>query len=116
MKTLILIFGCISCLNSFSQEQSANIPHCTVNLEELLPPDCDKESCGDFKVVTSCMQILEFDLRIYDRWGETIYESTDHTAIWDTQDIAMGVYIWQIAWTDTGAAPQRAKGQFTITK
>ncbi len=115
MKTLILSIGILFCLTSFSQEEEIALPHCTVSLEEIIPP-CEKENCWNYKIISSCEKILEFELKVFDRWGDLMHESNDQKVIWDTKDVPAGVYVWQIIWTDTGDGPQRAKGQITITK
>lgn len=52
-----------------------------------------------FKVFTNCL-IQDFEMSVYDRWGNQVYFSKDVDAGWDGtfngQELQTGVYVWQM--------------------
>ncbi len=40
------------------------------------------------------LKILEFNLEVYNRWGNRVYISQDENFEWDAQDMAEGTYYW----------------------
>ena len=62
---------------------------------------------NDFFQVYNTCPIENFELRIFDRWGNHIFQSTDPTAQWDGtyqgQALTPGVYVWQIRYESSNA-------------
>lgn len=61
----------------------------------------DKDGLNDvFKPSLDGFAIWEYELTIWDRWGEMIFETTDPGAAWDgmygDSPVQNGVYVWQI--------------------
>lgn len=61
----------------------------------------DKDGLNDvFKPSLDGFSIWEYELTIWDRWGEMIFETTDPDAAWDGlcggSLVQNGVYVWQI--------------------
>ncbi len=51
----------------------------------------------------SILYATNSDLKIYNRWGELVYETTDSTVNWDGTfrgaDSGQGIYVWQLHYT-----------------
>jgi gliding motility-associated-like protein len=62
--------------------------------------------------------IVEYRMRIYDRWGELIFESNDADFHWDGtymgKQVQKGVYIYQFDLLDVKGEPHRFRGHVTL--
>ena len=58
---------------------------CKLFIPNTLTPDCDNANCDDFQVISNC-PLTDFSLKIYDRWGETVFETNDIKTIWHGTD------------------------------
>lgn len=62
----------------------------------------------------------EFNLQIYNRWGELIYDSDDQSQGWDgTQNgkpLNNAVFVYMISYTDTNGEQQVISGNVTLMK
>ena len=65
-------------------------------------PDADEHNQTFGPVFTSGFDPFNFEMKIYNRWGELIFESHDHTKRWDGSygvkgfQIQSGIYSWVI--------------------
>ncbi|MCD4774166.1 MAG: gliding motility-associated C-terminal domain-containing protein [Bacteroidales bacterium] len=70
-----------------------------------------------FKVITLPSHLIDFQMHIYTKWGNKIFESTDINNSWDGtingKPAPIGVYIWVIKHTDFGESNKTGK---VITK
>ena len=69
------------------------------------------------------MHIGKYQLLIFNRWGEIIYESTDINNSWDgfykLEGMPIGVYPWLLIYegdSDEYRGPYRRKGSVTLIK
>jgi len=66
-------------------------------------PDGDEHN-QQWQIFTAGIDIYDFDLFIFNRWGEVIWESHDPSATWDGtyggQIVQNGVYIWRASAKD----------------
>ena len=46
--------------------------------------------------VTPSEYIKEYEIRIYNRWGEKVFESDENNVAWDGKDALPGYYMYQI--------------------
>lgn len=64
------------------------------------------------------MQMDRFEMRIFNRWGEKMYETTDPTKGWDgtfrKKLVPEGVYAWWIYIIDSNGVKHRLKGDVTV--
>ncbi len=89
--------------------QSIQVTHedcsCTPYVPNAFTPNND--GVNDFFQVYNTCPIENFELRIFDRWGNHIFQSTDPTAQWDGtyqgQALTPGVYVWQIRYESSNA-------------
>jgi gliding motility-associated-like protein len=65
-------------------------------------------------------QITQFNLQIYDRWGQMIYTSNDIREGWDgtfnREKCPDGVYVWSIYYKDSNKKPVTNKGTITLIR
>lgn len=63
-------------------------------------PDDDEFNQAFLPVFTAGFDPYDFNLQIYNRWGETVFESNDHTVGWDGSYhgsiVPEGTYTWKI--------------------
>ncbi len=64
--------------------------------------------------------IDEFQMQIFNRWGELIYTMIDLEDAWDATYkgylVTDEVYVWQIAYTDLKGIPHQLKGHVVVLK
>lgn len=57
---------------------------------------------NDFFFAQTATELIEFSMIIYDRWGNTVFKTSDILAKWDGTyngtELPIGVYTYQIAW------------------
>lgn len=72
----------------------------------------------ELKVYGNCIEELMF--RIYDRWGELVFESADPSNTWDGnfkgEHLNSGVFVYQLVATLSGGKNVTKKGNITILK
>ena len=73
---------------------------------------------NEFKAVTS--NIVEFEMTIYNRWGEIVFKTYDTEGAWDgyyggklAQD---GLYVWQIHYTDLNGQRELLVGHVSLLR
>lgn len=63
---------------------------------------------------------LAFRMRVYNRWGELVFETTDPMRGWDGRvkgvSTDSGVFIWQCSYHLQGSSPQYQKGTVTLIR
>ena len=68
----------------------------------------------------SALNIIEFKMLIFDRWGEVICTLTDLKQSWDGTykglPVADGVYVWQIRYVDLNGNPFTLRGHVTCLR
>lgn len=68
----------------------------------------------------STVNIIDFKIRIYNRWGENIFESTDQRFKWDGTYKGMmvtdDVYVWVIDYTAITGFSERKTGHITVIR
>lgn len=92
--------------------------NCLVYIPNSFTPDLDEHN-RLFGVEYDCT-FSEFQLRIFDRWGEMIWESKDPEAQWDgTYQNRMapdGVYIYQLKYSSVGIFDEVVNGHVSLLR
>ncbi len=82
----------------------------------------DNDNINDyFSIVGNGVNLDEFDLKIYNRWGEIIFETTDMTNSWNGKTksgkyVELGVYKWLITYQDENGIEYQKTGNVTVIK
>lgn len=79
-------------LYSFGQECDT----CEIFIPNSLTPDCDQFGCEFLKISSNC-EINEFELSIYNRWGERVFHSTDKQREFNSSEVNDGTYLWMLS-------------------
>lgn len=62
--------------------------------------------------------VVKFDLRIYDRWGERLFQTNDFNAVWDGsfngKHCKSDVYVWEIVATNAAGKTREMSGKVTL--
>lgn len=73
-----------------------------------------------FGVVTTVRDPKDLVLEVYDRWGRSIFRSTDVRSTWDGRaagsDTPDGVYIWQLRMRDAQGQLRNAQGHVLLMR
>lgn len=84
--------------------QAQNCDSCEIFIPNTLTPDCDLFECEFLKIESNC-EISEFELSIFNRWGEQLFYSDNLSQKFDSSDVKDGTYFWII----TGAFCENQK-------
>ncbi len=70
---------------------------CEIYVPNTVTPDCDDFNCGFLEVHSSC-SLNDFNIKIFNRWGELLFESDDPENKFDSgpKEIQDGTYFWKI--------------------
>ncbi len=89
----IFIFLIVCCQSIFSQDCDS----CRFfSVPNTLTPDCEEFGCEFLKIKSNC-EIREFELLIYNRWGEHVFESVDQQIEFNSSDVQDGTYLWVLS-------------------
>ena len=98
MKYLFFLILIVS-LNASAQDDSLDIyvPN------TFMDWDCDMSTEDGFHVF-AIKEIEDFSLVMYNKWGEIVWKSNDHSDYWvpmddKSQELAEGAYFWRITYT-----------------
>lgn len=74
---------------------------CTFYTPNAFSPDGDGIN-DQFRAFPNC-EVLSYNLKVYNRWGTQLYETSDPDLGWDgrfgSQEMEMGIYIWVLDYT-----------------
>lgn len=84
-------------------------------------PDGDEFNNTFQPVFTQGFDPMNFELRIFDRWGEVLFESHDASAGWDGsysgQPVPSGMYVWQIVFhSPNDGKAQQLQGHLSLLR
>lgn len=92
--------------------------------EDLFPPNALNPNSSNpenrvFLLAADAVQDSGYKMRIFNRWGEQVFESTDKTIGWDGKMgngnfAPPGVYVWILSFTDVMDKPHQQKGTVTL--
>jgi gliding motility-associated-like protein len=110
MDTIQALNGCDSIVRL-----ELSVIDCSIDLQisNILTPNYDGQN--DTWKVNDPAQIMGCDVKIFNRWGEVMYEATDYNNEWagtrDGEDLPDGVYFYSITCSD-----QEFKGSINLLR
>lgn len=122
LKSLLLVFGISFGIISFSQEENpiVEIPDSCLFVPNTVTLNCGSVYFEDYRMYVYVMcAINNFNLIVYNRWGEVMFETNDPKAFWETDEVPDGVYVWMITgiMDDQGKAVNvEKKGHVAVLK
>ncbi|MBN4071411.1 gliding motility-associated C-terminal domain-containing protein [Crocinitomix catalasitica] len=126
MKLLLIPLLLLSLnLNAQENHPVANHPDndtCTFYARNVITPAGDCYDCSYFRIIFSggC-KVTDYQLTIFNRWGELIFESDNPDLPWDGSYSDHGlvqddVYFWQLKLTYEGEEERTHRGRVTVLK
>jgi len=88
----------------------SGIIHHTINA--INAPHCLEYRWG---VYSNC-ELQDFELRVFNRWGEMVYESYKQEERWDGVGMVDGVYVYVLKYKNENDETRRYKGYLTLLK
>ena len=66
------------------------------------------------------LNVTDFEMYIYNRWGELIFQTNDFNNGWDGKyegsECQQDVYVWLIRWRDVNNKPSQSIGHVTLLR
>lgn len=77
---------------------------CPIYMPNTFSPNSDNPNDLDLGIMSPCLSIIsDYDLSIYDRWGNLVHQTTDTNMRWDgfynSIEASQGVYIYWLKYT-----------------
>lgn len=88
---------------------------CDIFVPNSLTPDCEEFGCEFLKIVSNC-DIHEFELSIFNRWGELVFESLDQQKEFDSSNEKEGVYFWTLSYAFCGNQKFKKNGYLNVIR
>ena len=100
MKELLFLISIITFTHFvLGQDIDSSRDTCISYVPNTLTPDCDFYPCDVLTVALSC-PYTKFNIKIFNRWGEVIFESDDEKHTWDCTFkgtyVTDGTYTWKL--------------------
>ena len=103
---------------SLSATVDAKFCFCDIYAPNTFTPDGDERN-NTFGIVSPC-PLYKFEMLIFNRWGEVVFETTDINEGWDAtykgKNVQDGMYTWKITYdyADQKDDPQKLSGHVTV--
>ena len=83
------------------------VAECRIQAPTAFTPNGDGLNDA-FSIITDCPDGFSFfELRVFNRWGEQVFETVDHTRAWDGtyrgQVVPLGTYVFSVRYSKEGA-------------
>ncbi len=111
----INIYFVLFCLQFSLYSFGQDCDSCEIFVPNSITPDCDQYGCEFLKITSNCA-IYEFDLKIYNRWGELVFESADQQKEFDSTTVKEGVYVWKLTGSFCGTLYFSKTGTIQLIK
>jgi hypothetical protein len=90
MKQLLFLLLILNFTSSFAQECPDS---CSYFIPNSLTPDCDQAGCEILEIVSDC-SFKKFEFKLFNRWGQVIFESSSPKKKFDCTGQNSGTYFW----------------------
>jgi gliding motility-associated-like protein len=106
--------------DSFNCSTSKNIIVDELCKAEIFLPNAftpNGDSINDvFKPILKTKNLLRYELKVYDSWGNEVFTTTDMNQAWDAKNNLQGVYVVTVNYEYKGFGPNVAKGTVTVMR
>jgi gliding motility-associated-like protein len=107
-------------LQAQEKSYSTSASDCKIAAPNAFTPNDDGVNDRFKLVIVGSCEFLRFELRIFDRWGRLVFESTDPEMEWDGgydgQRLKEGVYLWQSSVVYGGNRSETKKGSVVLIR
>jgi gliding motility-associated-like protein len=69
-----------------------------------------------FKPLLDIEKVRHFNMLIYNRWGQRIFETNDPSKGWDARNVPAGIYNWHIIYSNRLGVPFQLRGSVALIK
>lgn len=77
----------------------------------------NQDSLNDtFKPLITAEKVKQFTMTIYNKWGQQVFVSHDPLKGWTGNNLARGIYLWHIIYTDMMGFPFQLRGTVALIK
>jgi gliding motility-associated-like protein len=102
------------CVTRDSLKLSTRNCACAMYLPNAFSPNND--GINDRLVPVLDCDPEQFSLELFDRWGGSLFRSTDPATAWEAEDVPVGVYAYRLRYTwNDGSVTQRREWQGHVT-
>jgi gliding motility-associated-like protein len=115
---------CVTYSNGTCQDTACTLITVDYNCGEVVVPTAFTPNSGNENslecVLGTC--VVQMNFKIYDRWGELVFESNDQGTCWDGnhmrngKEMSTGVYVYQIDAQLIDGTNMSAKGNITLIR
>lgn len=109
--------GCSAFKDSIIITQFCN-EYCIAEVPTAFSPNGDMQN-DQFQIFVDCKNIESFLLKIYNRWGELLFETDNYLNNWDGnhkgQAVPLDTYIWYLEYSSANSK-QSKKGAVTVVR
>ena len=115
---------CVNLSNGVCQDSACTLVIVEYNCGEVVVPTAFTPNSGDVNsmecVLGTC--VINMQMRIYDRWGELVFESYDQNVCWDGshmrngKPMSTGVYVYQLDADLIDGTSVSQKGNITLIR
>jgi gliding motility-associated-like protein len=103
---------------SFTDSVTITMGYCDIMMPTGFTPNGD--GLNDLFMIKYPFPVKQFDMVVYDRWGEKVFEANNMTIGWDGTWKGLpqpqGTYVWIINYTDMNNNAQQLKGSITLLR
>lgn len=68
-----------------------------------------------FRPALAC-QVDDFSMKIFNRWGSLLFETSDSKAGWDGDEMPSDVYVWLVEYVENEASKFKLAGEVTLVR
>jgi hypothetical protein len=104
-------FGCV---NSDTISIEHIICHSELEFPNVISPD--ENNLNDVFKPSLSLGVYLKRLTIFNRWGRTVYNSTDQDIAWDAANVVSGTYYWIVSYTDFAGREITKSGYVLVVK
>lgn len=94
LRILFIVFSSLFALELHAQSKDCP-DSCEYYVPNTLTPDCDQADCEILEIVSNC-SFKEYKFKLFNRWGEIIFESEVPEKKFDSTDHKEGTYFWTL--------------------
>ncbi|MES2588891.1 MAG: gliding motility-associated C-terminal domain-containing protein, partial [Bacteroidota bacterium] len=109
-------FGCFDSTSTILQYKSLQ----TFYIPNSFTPDGNKFNNTFSPVFSSDFKVFSYRFRIFDKWGELVFETRDYQSSWDgtfhEKIIQDGIYGWEIVFQDDNFKLNKFIGHVSLIK
>ena len=98
-QTVVNQFGCVDSISQLIEVKERTAMY----VPSAFTPNNDGDN-DEFRPVFNSIDIRKYNFKVFNRWGELLFETTDYNETWDGTHngvkVPQGTYIWKVAYKE----------------